>query len=113
MEGKREVSGSGLITSNHRATYSTDGVCPTTTGPATSSGCQDQVSEQLAEVPIPTKVPQLVPDSTQWMEYRVTDHGSKPQCDKVQVQGFLNSGADITIMGSKLFQKVVRLKNQI
>ena len=42
---------------------------------------------------------------------RVADKGSKPQCAKVEVQGVpaygvLDSGADITIMGSTLFRKV-------
>ncbi len=51
---------------------------------------------------------------------RVPDKGSKPQCAKVQVQGVpaygvLDSGADITIMGGTLFQKVAavaRLKKR-
>ena len=51
---------------------------------------------------------------------RVNDKGSKPQCAKILVQGVpaygvLDSGADITIIGSTLFQKVAaaaRLKKR-
>ena len=51
---------------------------------------------------------------------RVADQGSHPQCAKVQIQGvpafgIIDSGADITIMGGKLFKKVAavaRLKRR-
>ena len=51
---------------------------------------------------------------------RVSDQGSHPQCAKVEVQGvpafgIIDSGADITIMGGKLFKKVAaaaRLKRR-
>ena len=51
---------------------------------------------------------------------RLADKGSQPQCVRIQIQGvpafgILDSGANITIMGGTLFQKVApvaRLKQR-
>ena len=59
----------------------------------------------------------LLPDdsddnSTEVRQVRVHDHGSKPQCVRVVVQGVptygkVDSAADITIMGRDVFKQVV------